>query len=121
MTTFSCTLPMPPSANNLFPQLRTGRRVQSTEYKSWVVVAGMALWTTLKGSDKLAGRLRAVYTLHFANASRKRDIANYEKAVTDLLVKHGIFADDSQLDDIHILRGPIDPTPRVTVYFEEIV
>lgn len=50
--------------------------------------------------------------------NRRRAVFNYEKAVSDLLVKHGIIADDSD-----IRRGTvewIEGSPGVAVLIEAL-
>jgi len=65
-------------------------------------------------------RLKATLTLHPPTLA-KRDLANFEKAPIDALVFAGVFTDDSQIDDLRIVRGEVDrPDGRVVVELEAI-
>lgn len=63
----------------------------------------------------LDGRLRLRATVYEPDGKRLRDIVNFAKLTHDGL--NGIlFYDDSQLDDVRWLRGPLDPqNPRVEI------
>lgn len=115
-TRFECWLPMPPSLNNLFPTGKTGRRFRSKEYEAWIVNAPMGRGGA---GAHIHGAVRAIYRMHFLD-KRRRDIANYEKAVSDLLVSRGIIEDDCMIDELHIYRGALEPVARVHVVLERI-
>lgn len=51
----------------------------------------------------IVGRLAVKYSYFFPDA-RRRDIANFEKAVTDFLVAQKVFKDDSQIDEMRLVR-----------------
>lgn len=85
---FSFDLPFPPSVNTLFPGDGKNRWA-SKKYKAWRAEAGpqvpagringrYVMWVRLDRPDRLA-----------------RDCANYEKALSDLLVSQGLVEDDS--------------------------
>lgn len=86
--TFCCELPMPPSANMMFinsPNLRGKGRFPSPEYKEWKRLAG----ATLLYQWQQAGQpsIGKPYAVHIElNLNHQGDIANREKAITDLLV-----------------------------------
>jgi crossover junction endodeoxyribonuclease RusA len=113
---FEITLPIPPSANMLFPTGLHGRRFPSSAYKQWQKDAGREIKTQ---PEKLIGPLQAEYSYAFPDR-RKRDIANFEKAVTDLLVKAGVMHDDSQIDVMVLRRLPLSCEPRVFIKIEAI-
>jgi hypothetical protein len=87
--TWAFTLPMPPSANMMFINSRnaTGRgRFPSPEYKRWKREAR----ATLLDQWEMAGKPQVTkpYAVHIQlNVDHKSDIANREKAITDLLVQ----------------------------------
>lgn len=87
-------LPFPPSANNLFPSGRSGRRFASPEYKAWKTLAGLHLNSQPEHTHP--GDVRVVYEFHHPDR-RKRDLFNLEKALSDMLVAHGVIADDSRI------------------------
>ncbi|MBN8241740.1 RusA family crossover junction endodeoxyribonuclease [Nitratireductor aquimarinus] len=88
-------LPYPPTANNLF--INAGRkRVKSPQYKTWIVMASLSV----KDSHR---QYIGPYSISIAAKrpdKRKRDIANLEKAVSDLLVTNGVIQDDSLCERI---------------------
>lgn len=94
-------LPVPPTANNLFPTNKQGKRFPSSKYKAWMREAARAVGP--RKFEELEGRLRAEYRFSFPD-KRKRDVANFEKAVTDFLQKQGLFKDDSQIDEMRLIR-----------------
>ena len=83
------SLPYPPAANNLFANGKKGRYTTDA-YTAWKALAG----TRIKDSHR-AGF--GPYSLHIALRrpdGRRRDLGNLEKAISDLLVAHGIIKDD---------------------------
>lgn len=84
-------LPYPPSNNSLY--MRTARGVTLTRnYRSWIKEAGWALKAQRPGS--ISGPVD-VHMIAVKPDRRKRDVANLEKAVSDLLVRHRVIEDDS--------------------------
>lgn len=83
-------IPTPPSTNNLF--FNAGkRRVRTQKYNNWIDRAAPHVegW-------KWAGSYPVAITITVLEKARaNRDIANYEKAVTDLLVSQGVIKGDS--------------------------
>ena len=97
-------LPIPPSLNGLYPGKT--RRYKSKAYKNWLAEADFALnqQRVNKRAERIPGRVRAHYLLHFPD-NRRRDVANYEKAISDFLVDRGLIEDDERIDSILIERG----------------
>lgn len=82
-------LPYPPSLNNLFANGKKGR-YRVPEYNAWFALAS----AKVKDSHR-AGY--GPYSVHIAVRrpdKRRRDLGNLEKAVSDLLVAHGVVKDD---------------------------
>jgi len=95
MTTF--TLPFPVSVNGLFASGKT-RRFKSQKYCDWLLEAG---WTLAQQKPpKFKGPVEIQYVLQEKNDRIRRDLMNFEKATTDLLVSHGII----EGDDVRIVR-----------------
>ena len=84
------SLPFPPPSNNLFVNIKRGR-AKSQRYKDWISIAS----TRIKDSHRQAIGPYSMTILLRRPDKRKRDIANLEKAVSDLLVSHGVLQDDS--------------------------
>jgi len=83
-------LPYPPTANNLFKN--AGRsRVKTLAYNAWIKLAS----TQIKDSHRLGVGHYSIAIALKRPDNRRRDIANCEKAVSDLLVSHGVIKDDS--------------------------
>lgn len=89
------TLPYPPSANNLFRNAGK-RRVKTAEYAAWQTLAGMCI----RDSHRLALDSYSISICVRRPDRRRRDLANLEKAVSDLLVAHGVVKDDSLCERI---------------------
>lgn len=86
-------LPFPPSVNSLYNGgMRSKRRFISSKYQDWIDVAGQRLAKQRVG--KINGLTFVTYGFQRPD-KRRRDVQNYLKAVTDLLVKRGIIEDDS--------------------------
>lgn len=88
------SLPLPPPSNNLFPG--TMRRHPSKRYEAWRAEA-----TPLVPR----GRIDGCYIMRVGvdrPDRRKRDIANLEKALGDLVVSCGLVADDSLMDRLEM-------------------
>lgn len=91
--TIRLSLPFPPSVNSAYANGGNKRgRHKTPAYLAWEKLAG----TRVKDSHRQG--LKA-YTLAIClrrpDLRRSRDLGNYEKCVSDLLVSHGIVADDS--------------------------
>lgn len=111
------TLPWPPSVNTYWR--RAGHRMhishQGREYRGNVAAA-----CAMQATDRLgAARVRLTITAHPPDR-RRRDLDNLNKAVLDALVFARVFDDDSQVDDLRIVRG--DPTPggRLVITLEAL-
>lgn len=123
---FRCTLPMPPTANNLFPTSKSGHRFPSKAYKAWKNAAEMfwSAWIDIENHGQtvhcMVGRIEANYKFYFAD-KRKRDVCNFEKATTDFLVERGVIFDDCHIDKITLERGHVLASEaRVEVELREI-
>lgn len=111
-------LPFPPTTNHLFANFtRKGKqlRVQTNAYKAWQLEAGMEL---MRQRPVPSFDAPVELTLKLGRPDRRRrDLANYEKAVSDLLVEHKILTDDSLIhkltmlwaNDVHGVQVEIEP------------
>ena len=90
-------IPIPPSTNNLYINVkrrkgkRSGGRIKSPRYCDWIDRAA----PHLLGWKWLGGYPVAITITVLATVRATRDIANFEKAVTDLLVSQGVITGDS--------------------------
>lgn len=94
MTEQMIQLPMPPSNNQLHAYSRKTGVYLTKAYREWKKAAGWALLSQrirpMRGEIDVT--IRAVRP-----DKRRRDVANLEKAIGDLLVAHGIIEDDSKI------------------------
>lgn len=95
---------MPTSVNAMYKTTREGRRVPSRDYREWQARALEHL-TPYLWKDPIEGRI-ALWGVVCFNNKRRNDVQNRSKALCDVLEKAGIYNDDSQIDDIRMIRGP---------------
>lgn len=86
-------LPMPPTTNNLFANAR-GTRYRTSEYNAWIKEAGWRLAT--QRPPQTRGAVSLTIEVEEPKTKRQTDLANREKATTDLLVKHLVIQGDDQ-------------------------
>jgi hypothetical protein len=97
-------LPMPPSLNGMFAtDFKTKRRFASKAYTAWKREAGDALGAQYAayGSPSVHKPVRLHIKL---GINYQSDIANREKAITDLLVANIDMPDDRYIDFLMIER-----------------
>lgn len=85
-------LPLPPSVNQLYAN-RKGGRHKTKKYLAWIEEAGWALRS--HGERRIEGDIEVVYA--FGPRCKQSDLFNREKALSDLLVKHGVIEDDRKI------------------------
>lgn len=111
-------LPVPPSANNLFFTITGGPgrrgRAKTPEYQDWIRQAGYRL--NAQHPVPVPGKVMLLIEVAEPSTKVRQDVANREKAVTDLLVSHGIIQGDDQrfVREITLRWAPINEV-RVTV------
>lgn len=99
------TLPFPPSTNNLF--INVGKfRVVSKRYKAWREEAGVAL--KAQQPNRLGGYYTLGLTLHPPTRAA-RDLDNFIKAVSDLLVAHDVIQGDQFATRITVEWSDLPP------------
>ena len=115
------TLPWPPSVNGYWRSIQRGK--YATQILSQRAREYQALVKSIVGFRPLAtrhtGRLRVAIILH-PPTRRKVDLDNFNKGLLDSLTKAGVWEDDSQIDDLRIIRGEIIKGGRAAVTIEEI-
>jgi len=92
---FSFTLPIPPSVNHLYANIARGR-AKTRKYLDWITEAAIEL------NQQHVPEITPPYKVEYAVGrpdKRKRDVANMEKALSDLLVTQGVLTDDSKIND----------------------
>jgi crossover junction endodeoxyribonuclease RusA len=61
-----------------------------------------------------------VFCCHEPLKKRKRDLDNVAKTLKDALTRAGTWQDDSQVDDLRVVRGTPEADPFVIVTIEEL-
>lgn len=93
-------LPFPPSVNSAYANGGNKRgRHKTKPYLDWEKLAG----ARVKDSHRVGLRCYSLaICLRRPDLRRSRDLGNYEKVLSDLLVAHGVVADDSECERITI-------------------
>ena len=105
MTTL--TLPYPPTANHLFGN-RKGGRYRTKAYDAWIAEA---MWAVARQNPAVVHGPYLLTIIARRPDNRRRDIANLEKPLSDLLVKAGVVRDDCDAAAIHLAWSPLPPGP----------
>lgn len=115
----SLMLPYPPSVNHYWRSCRGRVFISKAGLTYRAQVAAIAR-SQGQGAKPLAGRLIMGVVTH-APDNRKRDLDNVLKALLDALAKARVYNDDSQIDDLRIVRGDTSKIGFVTVEIREMV
>lgn len=117
------TLPWPPSLNTYYRSLRhgpmAGRVLKSRIGRQFDREASYALAAQGCPRKPLRGRLR-VEVQAAPPDGRRRDLDNLLKPVLDALTDGHIWLDDSQVDDLRIIRLDSIPGGSLSIEIEEI-
>lgn len=106
MTTI--TLPYPPSLNTYWRSVR-GRVLISAKGRSYRTLVAQAIMLARKSGDAAAWPILDRLAVRIDASPpdrRKRDLDNVTKALLDALTHAGVWLDDSQIDDLRIVRQP---------------
>lgn len=99
-STFTLTLPLCPSTNNLFFNRKGGGRARSVDYEAWLKEAG---W--LVNTARLTPIRGAVAVCIALPIDMPGDIDNRAKGALDLLVKHALIEDDKHVQSLTLQRS----------------
>lgn len=106
------TFPYPPSVNHYYVRTRFGMCVGRR---------GKAFRQEVKAlsqkSKPITPPVKMLIYLH-APDSRRRDLDNILKALLDAMEHAGIYENDSQICDLHVVRGNVDPDKKGFVHVE---
>lgn len=110
------TLPMPPTINHTYGQRRGGGRyIKPAGIKFRAEVAEIV---AAAGHQTLEGRVSLFAVIHPAS-NRRQDLDNRSKALQDALTHAGVWLDDEQIDELHLVRSYVIKGGRVTVVITE--
>lgn len=105
------TLPWPPSMNTYWRNV-AGRTLISREGRKYrddiIALAARSLWPHFDGPV-------AVKIVACPPDRRRRDLDNMLKPMLDALTHAKLWDDDSQIDDLQIVRGDLTPGGRMEV------
>jgi len=115
---FEVTLPFPPSVNSCY--VNAGKkRIKSKSYNYWLSIAKRS-FIEQKGlinfTNKISSPYAALYLFNRPD-NRIRDCANYEKTLTDFLVKMNVLIDDSKINcNVQCWSGKRGNTVNCKIY-----
>ena len=114
MTTY--TLPWPPSVNGYWRSFRNRQIIskRGREFRENAIAAVLE-----QGRTRTLGRLSVLFRAYPPDR-RIRDLDNFIKATADALSHAGVWSDDSQIDDLRIVRGECVKGGKMVVEIKEI-
>jgi crossover junction endodeoxyribonuclease RusA len=110
------TLPLPPTINHYYGQRRNGGR--------FIKPAGEVFRKAVSeivadaGHKTLEGRISLFAAIYPANRI-KQDLDNRSKALQDALTHAGVWLDDEQIDELHLIRKEVIKGGLVKVVITE--
>ena len=100
---FIYRLPYPPSINRYWRYV-SGRVLISKEGREYREKVNQAVNGAVNGKRLLlSGRLKVEIEAYMPD-KRRRDLDNLNKALLDSITHAGVWVDDSQIDDLQIIR-----------------
>lgn len=118
MEAINLTLPYPPSVNSYWRNIGHGRTIVSRAGRNYAIEVQKAVLLA-QCRMKATERLSVAIELHQPD-KRRRDIDNTAKAILDALGNAGVYLDDSQIDELRIVRGAIRKPGCAEVRIAEI-
>lgn len=106
-------LPWPPSLNRYWRNV-AGKTLISADgraYREAVKLMAVEEQWPNYGESRLSVTIEA-----WVPDKRRRDLDNMLKSALDSLTHAGVWNDDSQIDDLRIMRGPIGGMLKVSVF-----
>ena len=111
-------LPFPPTVNHYYVKTKRGVFI-SKKGRDFRVLVADAIHEQLPGIEIEESQKLSVVVSLFPMDKRKRDVDNYNKALLDAITQAGFWADDSQVDQLHIYRGEVVKGGYCTVTITE--
>ena len=105
-STQSFVIAVPVSANKRLIKAK-GRRdfINSKGYQRWFDMAVIQL-KQQRTNPTITGRVKVAITMHYSD-HRRRDLDNSLKGFFDACSHAGVWEDDCQIDDIHVVRAEV--------------
>ena len=108
-------LPFPPSVNGYWPSRIAKNKAGKMYVQTYISAEGKAFKRKVARAlqvqlgaqrEPILGHCRLYVALH-APDRRRRDVDNYAKALLDSLTEAGVWADDSQIQDLRLVWGAV--------------
>ena len=112
MPAIEFTIDIPVSNNDLYRVVK-GRSILSSDGRQWYEYAVPHIQRHTP-AGMIEGPVTVIYTFHFHD-NRRRDIFNYEKALSDAITKAGVWGDDSQIVHGSVAKRVSPGNPHVAV------
>lgn len=122
MTTLRFKLPWPPTVNTVWRNVvinGAARVLLSKDGREYRVHASNSLLAQRVPRNHLTGKL-AIYVIARPPDRRRRDLSNLWKVFEDALTQCGVIRDDSDFDDMRMMRGPVVPGGELEIVIDEI-
>ena len=111
------TLPYPPTINHAYGQRRGGGKfIKPAGIKFRAAVAEIV---ASAGHATLMGRVSLFVRVHPATRA-KQDLDNRSKSLQDALTHAGVWLDDEQIDDLHMVRAAVVKGGMVKIVIAEL-
>ena len=116
-------LPWPPSTNHYWRHISkgqaAGRVLISEEGRAYRSSCATEVMRQRVPRQALTGRL-AIAIQVYPPDRRRRDLDNLLKSSLDALKHCGLIADDGDIDDLHVLRGPVEKGGSILLTIREV-
>lgn len=99
-------MPVPISANQRLIRTKGRQLTNSSVYRKWFDLAYCELKKQTADFNAIEGRVGVSITVHFKD-HRRRDLDNILKGFQDVCTKSALWNDDSQIDNLHVVRGEV--------------
>ena len=111
------TLPIPPTINHYYGQRsRGGRYIKPAGIAFRAAVAEIVAAAQV---EPLLGRVSLFAAIHPADR-RRQDIDNRAKSLQDALTAAGVWLDDEQIDELHLVRRGVVRGGLVRIVITEL-
>ena len=124
MSQLQFSLPFPPSVNHYWRHISkgpsAGRVLISEEGRAYRNSCAATVLEQRVPRHALSGKL-AVNIRAYVPDRRRRDLDNLLKSALDALKHCGLIADDGDIDDLQVTRGPVEKGGVLLVTIREVM
>lgn len=110
------TLPLPPTWNHAYGQRGSRKYIKESGRQFKQAVAEIVADA---GHKTIEGRV-ALFASIYPKDRRRQDLDNRSKLLCDALTSAGVWLDDSQIDELHLIRREVVKGGMVKVVITEI-